>query len=73
MVDPATMTDAELYAYYKRTALTEDLRFLLRGRMSDALRRHAEAMGKATARDMASLRDAWRAAVWATSSRAGGL
>lgn len=59
-VDPAAMTDAELYAYYRRTALTEDLRFLLRGRMSDALRRRAEAIGKPTARDLASLRDAWR-------------
>jgi hypothetical protein len=37
VVDPAAMTDAELYAYYKRTALTDDLRFFLRGRMSDAL------------------------------------
>src|SRR5687768_11073311 len=53
-VDPAAMTDAELYAYYKRTALTEDLRFFLRGRMSDALRRRAEAIGKPTARDLAS-------------------
>jgi hypothetical protein len=59
-VDPAAMTDAELYAYYKRTALTEDLRFFLRGRMSDALRRRAEAIGKPTARDLASLRDTWR-------------
>src|SRR5688572_33349587 len=60
VVDMAAMTDAELYAYYKRTALTEDLRFLLRFRMSDVLRRRAEAIAKPSARDLASLRTAWR-------------
>jgi hypothetical protein len=60
-VDPAAMTDAELYAYYKRTALTEDLRFFLRGRMSDALRRRAEAIVKPTTSNLANLRAAWRA------------
>ncbi|MBM3772820.1 MAG: hypothetical protein FJW27_16320 [Acidimicrobiia bacterium] len=59
-VDPVAMTDAELYAYYKRTAPAEDLRFFLRGRLSDALRRRAEAITKPTARDLISLREAWR-------------
>ncbi len=59
-VDTAAMTDAELYASYKRTALGEDLRFFLRFRMSDALRERAEAIAKPTARDVASLREAWR-------------
>jgi hypothetical protein len=60
VVDTATMTDAELYAFYKRTAPAEDLRFFLRGRLSDALRLRAEAITKPTARDLASLREAWR-------------
>lgn len=59
-VDTATMADAELYAYYKRTAPIEDLRFLLRGCMSDALRARAERITNPTARDLASLRAAWR-------------
>src|SRR5688572_8279727 len=59
-VDTAGMTDAELFAYYKRTAPTEDLRFFLRGRLSDALRRRAEAITKPTAADLVALRDAWR-------------
>ena len=60
VVDTAGMTDAELYAYYKRTAPAEDLRFLLRARMSDALRRRAEAITKPTPADLARLRTAWR-------------
>jgi hypothetical protein len=60
VVDTAAMTDAELFAYYKRTALAEDLRFFLRARMSDALRRRAEAITKPTAADLARLRAAWR-------------
>lgn len=58
--DTAGMTDAELYAYYKRTASAEDLRFFIRVRMSDALRIRAEAITKPTASDLASLRAAWR-------------
>jgi hypothetical protein len=60
VVDTAAMTDAELYVFYKRTAPAEDLRFLLRGRLSDALRLRAEAVTKPTARDLTSLREAWR-------------
>lgn len=60
VVETAAMTDAELYAYYKRTAPAEDLRFFLRARMSDALRCRAEAVTKPTAADLASLRTAWR-------------
>ena len=37
-VDTATMTDAERYAYYKRTAPIEDLRFLLPTRRANAVR-----------------------------------
>jgi hypothetical protein len=58
-VDTAAMTDAELFAYYRRTAPAEDLRFFLRARMSDALRRRAE-VTKPTAADLARLRAAWR-------------
>ena len=61
VVETAAMTDAELYAHYKRTALIEDLRFLLRGRMSDALRDRANAITQPTASDLARLRAAWRA------------
>jgi hypothetical protein len=60
VVDTSTMTDAQLYAYYKRTALVEDLRFFLRGGKSAALRARAEAITNPTARDLASLREAWR-------------
>lgn len=58
--DTAAMTDAELYAHYKRTAPAEDLRFFLRGRLSDGLRERAEAIMKPTARELTSLREAWR-------------
>jgi hypothetical protein len=60
VVDTAAMTVAELFAFYKRTAPAEDLRFFLRARMSDALRRRAEALTKPTAADLASLRTEWR-------------
>jgi hypothetical protein len=60
-IDTAGKTTAELYAYYRRTALAEDLRFLLRTRISDALRERAEAMVKPKAGDLANLRAAWRA------------
>jgi hypothetical protein len=59
-VDTAGMTDAELFAYYKRTAPTEDLRFFLRGRLSYALRRRAEAVTKPTTADLVLLWSAWR-------------
>jgi hypothetical protein len=59
-VDTATMTDAQLYAHYKRTAPIEDLRFFLRGPKSAALRARAEAIATPTAHDVASLREAWR-------------
>lgn len=59
-VHTATLTDAELRAHYKRTAPVEDLRFLLRVRMSDALRARAGAIVKPTAQDLAKLRTAWR-------------
>jgi hypothetical protein len=59
-MDTSTMTDAELYAHYKRTAPAEELRFFLRGGKSDILRTRAEAITNPTARDLASLREAWR-------------
>jgi hypothetical protein len=59
-VDTATMTDAQLYANYKRTALVEDLRFFLRCPRSATLRARADAITKPTAQDPASLREAWR-------------
>ena len=37
-VDLESMSDAELYAYRKRTAIPEDLRFFLRLNLSPALR-----------------------------------
>ena len=70
-VDSAAMTDAELYAFYKRTALTEDLRFLLRVRLSDGLRARAEAITRPTAQDLSSLRAAWRVERWAEDRAAG--
>jgi hypothetical protein len=59
-VDPATMTDAQLYAYYKRTAPAEDLRFFLRGGKSPALLARARAITNPTAYDLVLLREAWR-------------
>lgn len=60
VVDTSTMTDAELYAHYKRTAAAEDLRFFLRGGKSPALLARARAITHPTARDLALLREAWR-------------
>ena len=60
VVDLPAMTVVERFAYYKRTAPAEDLRFFLRARMSDALRHRAEAITKPTAQDLVSLRTAWR-------------
>lgn len=60
IVDTSTITDAQLYAYYKRTSPAEDLLFFLRGGKSDPLRSRAEAINNPTAKDLASLREAWR-------------
>ncbi len=60
-VDTADMTDAQLYAHYKRTALSEDLAFFLRlPSLSPALRMRAEAISKPTLKDLLQLRQAWR-------------
>jgi hypothetical protein len=71
VVDTATLTDVELYAYYKRTAPIEDLRFFLRGRLSDGLRARAEAITTPTAGDLITLRAAWRAERLAQDRAAG--
>jgi len=60
VVDTSTMTDAELYAHYKRTAPAEDLKFFLRGGKSEALRARARAITNPTAQDLIRLREAWR-------------
>ena len=60
VVDLVAMTVAERFAYYKRTAPLEDLRFFLHARMSEALRRRAEAITKPTAVDLPPLYAAWR-------------
>jgi hypothetical protein len=60
VVDTAGMTDAELYAHYKRTASIEDLRFFLRGGKSAALLARARAITNPTAHDLIRLREAWR-------------
>ena len=60
--DPATMTDAELYVYYKRSALVMDLSFFLNvGPLSPELRARGLAITKPTSKDLAELRAAWRA------------
>lgn len=61
--DPAQLTDVELYAYYKRTAAVEDLRFMLRhARLSDDLTRDAEQslVTGPTHTSNARLRQRWR-------------
>jgi len=64
--DPAVnlkdLTTAELYAYYKRTALIEDLRFLLRVRMSPDLRARIKQTlsAKPTAADTRLMFTLWR-------------
>lgn len=60
VVDTSTMTDAELYAHYKRTAPAEDLKFFLRGGKSEALRARARAITNPTAQDLVLLRETWR-------------
>jgi hypothetical protein len=60
IVDMSTITDAQLYAHYKRTSAAEDLRFFLRGGKSAALLARARAITTPTARDLVSLREAWR-------------
>jgi hypothetical protein len=59
-VDTSMMTDAQLYAHYKRTAPAEDLKFFLRGGKSEALLARARAITKPTAQDLVLLREAWR-------------
>jgi hypothetical protein len=59
-VDTSTMTDAQVYAYYKRTALAEDLKFFLRGGKSEALLARARAITTPTAQDLILLREVWR-------------
>lgn len=69
-VDPASMTDAQVFAHYHRTAPVEDLKFFLRvATMSDGLRsRVADLLRRAEAglsrhavyREYVVLQDAWR-------------
>jgi hypothetical protein len=59
-VDTSTMSDTELFAHYKRTAIAEDLRFILRTDMSAELRTRAESIAKPTAKDLQVIRAAWR-------------
>lgn len=60
VVDTSTMTNAEIFAYYKRIAPAEDLRFFLRFKMSDALRQRAESVSRPTPAILAEIRTAWR-------------
>lgn len=60
-VDTSQMTNAEIFAHYKRIAPVEDLRFFLRvGTLSPELRARAEAVTKPTPAILAELRTAWR-------------
>lgn len=59
-VDTSTLTDAELFSYYKRTSLAEDLRFILRRQLSTELRARLETIATPTARDLSAIRGAWR-------------
>lgn len=60
-VDTSAMTDAQLFAHFKRIAVVEDLRFFLRvGQLSPELRARAEAIAKPTRQDITELRAAWR-------------
>lgn len=54
------MSDAELFQFYKRTSLIEDLNFIIGTRLSPALRARAEAIRKPTKPDLIDIRDAWR-------------
>ena len=54
------MSDRELFAYYKRTALAGDLAFFLRGTLSDDLRASAMA-SEPTKANLSTLRCLWRA------------
>lgn len=60
-IDLADLSIAQLYAHYKRTAIDEDLKFFLRLTLSPELRSRAESIAKPTAKDLVSLRGAWRA------------
>ncbi len=46
-VDLATLSQKELFAYYKRTAPVEDVRFMLRVTLSDGLRERVQALADA--------------------------
>jgi hypothetical protein len=59
-VDTSTMSDKELFAYYKQTAPAADLRFFLGLNLSPELRARAEGISKPTAKDIQVLREAWR-------------
>jgi len=59
-IDTSELTDAQLFAHYKRTAIAWDLAFFLRLDISPALRAHAESITKPTAKDISALRTLWR-------------
>ncbi len=65
-VDTATLTDTQLYAYYKRTAPFEDIAFwIARAQMSDALRARFVALAdtgnaQRIKRKLPSLQAQWR-------------
>jgi hypothetical protein len=60
IVETSTMTDAQLYDYYKRTAPAEELRFFLRSGKSAALLARARALTNPTSQDLVRLREGWR-------------
>ncbi len=68
-VDIATMTDAQLFAHYKKTSLLGDVIFWQRTQMSDALRDRFESLESdivhgfpraESLRQLHALQDAWR-------------
>jgi len=56
------MSDAELFAYYKRTALIGDALFYLKLEISPELRARIEALapGKPSKADLSSIAEQWR-------------
>jgi hypothetical protein len=71
-VDVATLTDAQMFAYYKRTAPEQDLRFLLRFTLSPELRYQIEdALIAPTAADAKRCRELWRIEARARERAAG--
>jgi len=69
---PADLTDAQLFAHYRKIAPAEDLAFLVRhGRLSSALEARARAVVKPTAADVGQLRAAWRVEQLAAERAAG--